>query len=258
LTPLELATRRANLVKARAVANQAYRPTEKRLRASRANFEKAIAARRSPRGIAAARLNALKHGLFAQKTLAESVDRLGEDKEEFSLHLRLFERVFAPADQEEKQIVRGLAQTVWRRMRFFRAQACWEKERLHSMFAEAPAPDRLSLEDTLARADGLAMALLQFKAFFRELTKLESQIERWLRKLIRKRSDGKLSWRGFSRRREPGTKRFEQEEQVNGFVEYWNVLSPDEQAALRDEARKKADAEMAEWEKEGASGEGTA
>jgi hypothetical protein len=85
------------------------------LAARRANLEKAIVARRGPKGNAAARLNAFKHGLFAKQTLVESTDRLGENKEEFDLHLRFFERVFVPADQEEKQIVRGLAQTVWRR-----------------------------------------------------------------------------------------------------------------------------------------------
>jgi hypothetical protein len=258
LTARELATRRANLAKARAVANQAYRPTEKRLRASRANFEKALAARRTPEGNAAARLNALKHGLFAKQTLAESVDRLGEDKEEFDLHLGLFERVFAPADEEEKQIVRGLAQTAWRRLRFFRAQARWEKERLQGLFAEAPAPHRLSLEDTVARAEGLALALLQFEAFFRELNKLESQVEFWLRKLIRRRSDGRLRWKGFSPRRDAVTRQFEKEEQVSRFVEYWGALSPDEQTALREEVRKKVDAQMADWEKEAGTGRGAA
>jgi hypothetical protein len=250
LTARELAARRANLEKARAASSEGYRPTEKRIRASRANLEKAIAARRGPQGNASARLNALKHGLFAKQTLAESVDRLGEDKEEFDQHLRLFERVFAPADEEEKQMVRGLAQTVWRRLRFFRAQACWEKERLQSMFAEAPAPPQLGLDDTVARADGLTLALMQFEAFFRELTKLESQVEFWLRKLIRKRSEGKLRWKGFSRRRDPMMEKLEGEEQIDRFVKYWDALSPDDQTAVREEVRKKVDAKMADWERE--------
>jgi hypothetical protein len=246
LTARELATRRANLEKARAAVREPYRPTEKRLQTSRANLEKAIAARRSAKGNAAARLNALKHGLFAKQTLAESVDRLGEDKEEFDLHLRLFERVFAPADEEEKRIVRGLAQTVWRRLRFFHAQAHWEKERLQTMFAEAPAPAQLGLEDTVARAYGLARALLQFEAFYYELNKLESQVEYWLRKLIRKRSQGKLRWKGFRPRRDPGMRELEKEEQVNRFVEIWDAMSPEEQAAARDEAQKKVAAHMAD------------
>ena len=95
LTARELAARRANLEKARAAPRDPYRPTQKRLEASRANLAKAIAARRRPKGNASVRLNALKHGLFAKQTLAESVDRLAEDKEGFAQHLHLFERVLA-------------------------------------------------------------------------------------------------------------------------------------------------------------------
>jgi hypothetical protein len=249
LTARELATRRANLEKARA-APGVHRPTEKRLRASRANFQKAIAARRGPEGNASARLNALKHGLFAQRRLAESVDRLGEDKREFDLHLRLFERVFAPGDEEEKQIVRRLAQTVWRRLRFFHAKACWEKEKLHSMFTEAPAPAKLSLEDTVARAEGLALALMQFDAFFRELDKLESQVESRLRKLIRKRSQGRLRWRGFRPRRDPAWECFIEGEKLSQLAEQWDAMSPKEQAALWDEVQEKVDAKMGALERE--------
>jgi hypothetical protein len=246
LTARELAARRANLEKARAAPRDAYRPTEKRLETSRANLAKAIAARRRPEGSASARLNALKHGLFAKQTLAESVDRLAEDKEEFALHLQQFERVFVPGDEEEKRIVRRLAETVWRRLRFFPAQACWEKEKLQRIIAEAPAPAQLSLDDTVARAEGLALALMQFEAFFRELNRLESQVEFWLRKLIRKRSQGKLRWRGFRPRRDPLMERPEEEEHIDRFVEIWDAMSPEEQTALRDEARKKVDAKTAD------------
>ena len=254
LTARELATRRANLEKARAALSEGYRPTEKRLRASRANLEKAIAARRSPQGNASARLNALKHGLFARRTLAESVDRLGEDKEEFDRHLRLSERAFAPGDEEEKRLVRGIAETVWRRLRFFRAQACWEKEKLQSTFAEAPPPDPSDLDDTVARANGLTLALMEFQAFYRELNKLESQVEFWLRKLIRKRSKGELRWKGFSPRRDRLIKRSRKEEQIDRFVEYWDALSPDEQTAVREEVRKTVDAKMVDWEREQSTG----
>ena len=253
LTARELAARRANLEKARAALSEGYRPTEKRIRASRANLEKAIAARRGPQGNASARLNALKHGLFAKQTLAESVVHLREDKQEFDRHLRFFERIFAPADEEEKPIVKGLAETVWRRLRFFRAQARWEKERLQKIFAEAPAPDPSSLDDTVARADGLTLALMEFEAFYRELNKLQSQVEFWLRKLIRKRSRGELNWKGFSPRRDPLKKRKE-DERLDRFVEYWDALSPDKQTAVREEVQKKVDAKMADWEREHGSG----
>jgi len=245
LTARDLAARRANLEKAHAASRGAYRPTEKRLRASRANLAKAIAARRSPEGNAAARLNALKHGLFARRTVRDSVAWLGEDPAEFERHLALFDRIFIPGDEEEKAIVRGLAETVWRRLRFFHAQARWETERLHRTFAEAPAPAKMSLDDTVARANALTLGLMEFDAFFRELGKLESQVEFWLRKLIRKRSEGKLRWKGFSRRRDPVMDELEKEEEVNRFVEIWDAMSPEEQTAVRDQVQKNVDAKMA-------------
>jgi len=236
LTELELATRRANLAKARAALKQGYPPTEKRLRASLANFAKAQAARRSPHGNAAARLNALKHGLFAEQTLEESVERLGESKEEFEGCLRLFERGFAAADAEELRLVRGLAATVWRRLRFYHAQARREKDRMERLFGQAPA--RLDLEATVAQADRLVLALMELDPFFRELSKLEARIEFWLRKLIRKRSQGSRRWRGFIRIRDSVTKTFDKAEPIDRFVEYWDTLSPDEQAAAWEEFRK--------------------
>ena len=244
LTELELATRRANLAKARAALKRGSPPTEKRLRASLANLAKAQAARRAPQGNAAARLNALKHGLFAEQTLEESVNRLGESKEEFEGCLRLFERGFAAADAEELRLVRGLAATVWRRLRFFHAQARWEKERLQRVFAQAPA--QFNVEETVARADRLVLAFMELDPFFRELSKLETRIEFWLRKLIRKRSQGRRRWRGFIRVRDSFTKTLESTEPVNRFVEYWDTLSPDEQAVVWEEFLKLTGQEPAE------------
>src|SRR5690348_12285107 len=96
-----LASRRANLERARAAPREKiYRSTEKRLAASRANLAKAIAARRSPRGNASARLNALRDGLFV-RDVAGSVPCMGEDPAEFRAHHHLYFRIFAPADDEE-------------------------------------------------------------------------------------------------------------------------------------------------------------
>jgi len=246
LTARELGARRANLEKARAAPRDAYRPTEKRLETSRANLARAIAARRRPEGNASARLNALKHGLYAKQSLAESVDRLAEDKQEFARHLLLFQRSFVPKDEEEKRIVRRLAQTVWRRLRFFRAQMCWEREKVQKMCAGAPSPAQLSVQETVFRAEGLALALMQFNVYFRELDRLESQVEYWLRKLILKRTKGELRWKGFRPRRDPLMEPPEADQRVARFVEYWDVLSPGERAAFREEARKQVDATMAD------------
>lgn len=241
LTARELAARRANLAKAWAAG---YRPTEKRRRASRANLERAIAARRSPEGRASARLNALKHGLFARQTVGESVLRLGEDPKKFELHLALFRRVFIPTDDDERRMVRELAEAVWRRLRLFHAQARWEMDRLHRIYAKAPTPEQLDLDDTVARADGLTLALMEFDAFFRESTKLESQVETCLRKLILKRSDGKLRWKGFCPRRDAVIEKLEEVDEVSHFVEVWNAMSPGERTAVLDQVRKTVDAKM--------------
>ena len=236
LTELELATRRANLEKARAALKGGYPPTEKRLRASLANLAKAQAARRTGPGNASARLNALKHGLFAEQTLEESVERLGESKQEFERCVILFERGFAATDAEELRLVRGLAATVWRRLRFYHAQARWEKERLERLFREAPAQS--DIEETVARADRLVLALMELDPFFRELSKLEAKIEFWLRKLIRKRSQGSRRWKGFIRVSDSVTRALEKAEPLDRFVEYWDTLSPAEQAAAWAEFRK--------------------
>jgi hypothetical protein len=241
LTARELAARRANLAKAWAAG---YRPTEKRRRASRANLERALAARRSPEGRGSAQLNALKHGLFARKTVAESVLRLGEDPKKFKRHLALFRRVFIPTDDDEKRMVRELAEVVWRRLRLFHAQARWEMDRLHRIYAQAPAPAQLDLDDTVARANGLTLALVEFDAFFRESSKLESQVETCLRKLILKRSDGKLRWKGFCPRRDPVIEKLEEVDEVSHFVEVWNAMSPAERTAMLDQVQKTVDAKM--------------
>lgn len=244
LTARELAARRANLAQAWAASRRGYRSTEKRRRASRANLAKAIAARRSPEGRASARLNALRHGLFARETLAESVLRLGEDPRQFERHLALFRRVFIPTDEREETLVRELGEAVWRRLRLFHAQARWEMDRLHRIYARAPRPEKLELDDTVARANGLTLALMEFDALFRETTKLESQVETCLRKLIRKRSGGQLRWKGFCPRRDPVIEEIEETDKVSRFVATWDAMSPAQQTATLANVRQIVDAKM--------------
>jgi hypothetical protein len=98
----------------------------------------------------------------------------------------------------------------------------------------------MSLDDTVARANALTLGLMEFEAFYRELGRLESQVEFWLRKLIRKRSHGKLRWKGFSPRRDPVMEELEKEDEVNRFVEIWDAMSPEEQTAVRDQVQKNA------------------
>lgn len=144
LTQRELAARRANIKKAHAVP---YEVTEKRDAASMANLQKAIAGRRSPKGNAVARLNALKHG-FSARDMEASVVRLGEDRDAYAEHLRRFERLFAPQDQPERWLVRALAMLVWRRLRLYRAQAYWERRQLQNYF-NMWRPDLTAADDVM-------------------------------------------------------------------------------------------------------------
>jgi len=197
-----LAARRANLDNALAALKTHGTPnTEKRRTAYLANLEKAVAARRAHAGDAAVRLNPLRHGLFT-KLVPESVARLGENPSEFEAHRQRFAQVFAPEDDFEQRLVRRLAEIVWRRLRLHRAQACWEADRLRELFAEAPYAPRLTAEETEQRAYALAHVMSDFARFFKEAQRLEAQIERALRKLLRKRSGGRINFKALTTRRD--------------------------------------------------------
>ena len=203
-----LAARRANLLKARAAPREnVYRPTQKRRAASRANLQKAQAARRRPRGNARARLNALKHGLYAAASVGESVGRLGESRRDFAAHRRRLARLFAPQDEEERRLVERLADACWRRLRFFRAASRWEARRLKQILRRAPRLAVLDVGQTRARASALVLALsYTADVIDRESTKYNSQIEACLRALLRARSGGAVEFHFFSPRRDPGSR----------------------------------------------------
>jgi len=236
-----LAARRANLAKARAAPRERlYRSTERRQAASRANLEKAIAARRAPEGNAAARLNALKHGMFAKRTVAASITRLGESPEMFGEHLRLFAQVFAPQNDEEKDLVRRLAETVWRRLRLHIAQATQERERLQELFRSAPTARQLTAQETVDRADALAIYVGDHEAYFREANKIQSEIEYLLRELLRKRSGGEIQYWFHSPRRDPAPK--QEDDDDDGLESDWferlMAMSPEERQALAERVKK--------------------
>ncbi|HZP00870.1 MAG TPA: hypothetical protein VFD30_11290 [Terriglobia bacterium] len=112
LTEARLRACRANLEKARAAPRAVRaRMTEKRLAACRANLEKARLAprKRRPAG--------LRHSIEASLAAA------GERLEDFHEHWRRFLRVFCPGKESESRLVRGMAEAAWRRLRVFRWQA---------------------------------------------------------------------------------------------------------------------------------------
>lgn len=227
LSPAELAARRVNLRKARAADKDLiYRSTARRRAASRRNIRLARAWRRSAAGNATARLNALTHGLFARR-LKDSVRRLKEDPKEFERHLRQFEEVYAPADEPERKIIRRLGELTWRRLRLFHAQACWEADRLHGLFAAAPRAATLTPLETERRALALVQVLNDWAGLLREAFKVQSGVERLLRALVRKRSGGQRDFQVLCPRREAPLTEPELPS-IGEFLDRRELLSPDE------------------------------
>ena len=203
-SPAALAARRANLLKARAAPRERiYRSTEKRRAASRRNLTKAQAARRTRRGGQRPRLNAMKHGLFTHEFSPATLRRLGEDPEEFRQMQRLFRRLLAPRERPERELVRRLCETCWRRLRLFRARARQEQESLRKTLENVPsARGPLGPFETELRAQFLGIALFDLSRTVEEALKLHSQIECLLRTLLRKRSAGTEEFHMLSRRRD--------------------------------------------------------
>jgi hypothetical protein len=232
LSAAELAARRANLRRARAADKDLiYRPTARRRAASRANIQRAIAWRRSAEGNAVARLNALQHGLYAQR-LEDSLRQLGDDPKEFARHRRLLEAVFVPADDVERKVLRRLAELTWRRLRLFHAQARWEADRLHGLFAAAPRAATLTPLETERRALALVQVLNDWTALLREASKLESGVERRLRALVRKRSGGQLDFHVLCPRREAPVTEPELPS-IGEFLDRLELLSPEARVKQR-------------------------
>ncbi|MEJ2010445.1 MAG: hypothetical protein P8Z30_20215 [Acidobacteriota bacterium] len=203
-SPAALAARRANLLKARSAPRERiYRPTEKRQAANRRNLAKAQAALRAPGGSERSRMNALKHGLFAREFSPATLRRLGEDPQEFREMHRLLRRVFVPRERPECELVARLAETCWRRLRLFRAQALREQQSLRRTLESVPVVRRaLGHEETELRAQMLVMATFDFTNTVTEALKLQSQIECLLRALVRKRSAGTVEFGLASPRRD--------------------------------------------------------
>ncbi len=141
-----LAASRANLIKANAVSKDIrFRRTPRRLRACRANLLKAQVVVRAADGRSPAYAPCFRHGLYCV-SLARSLERAGESRREYQAHLRLFDRVLAPAGRIERKLVRALAGTAWRHHRAFHGQARWERAAVAYLLAESgrgEPPDEL-------------------------------------------------------------------------------------------------------------------
>ena len=90
--------------------------TENQTRASRENAKKSTGPR-TTEGKANSSKNALKHGLLAEDAVIP-----GEDPAAFDRHLTNLETTYLPRNYVEKQIVRQIADTMWRIQRLSRIE----------------------------------------------------------------------------------------------------------------------------------------
>ncbi len=82
-------------------------------------------------------------GLYAV-SLRRSARLAGESSAAFDTHVDLFLQALAPRNRQEQRLARGIAATVWRRLRVFRGQARWEEASLIYRLREAargPSPE---------------------------------------------------------------------------------------------------------------------
>lgn len=195
-SPAQLAAARANMAKARAALNARGRSPE-HLAKLRETIKKARAAR-TPEGFRRDSAKVLKHGLYA-RSVRDTMRPLGEDPHEFDAHLRQLRGFFGPRDKREEKIVAALAEAIRRRLRLWRAEAHWQSRYLEECLGAATpllVPDPVQ---TLNRAWLLMGAVLSQDALFARDRRLVAAIERVLRQLVRKRSDGRYDLKAFSR-----------------------------------------------------------
>jgi hypothetical protein len=190
LTAKALAANRANLVKARAVAKEIrFRETPKRLAACRANLLKAHRGRHQARVAEAdgpGYGTCFRLGLHAV-SLKRSLELAGESGAEYEAHLERFDRAFAPVDAVGRRLVRGMAETVWRRLRALGGQARWELCAMAYRLEEAARDPRLGgYTETMVDRDHVLADEIQgiFTtdcALMEALPKLNQRLERLAR-----------------------------------------------------------------------------
>ena len=91
--------------------------TEKQIKANRQNAKKSSGPR-TPKGKTRTAQNALKHGLLAQDSVIPS-----EEAADFDNHLTAIEDSYLPRNRVEKEIVRQIADVMWRMQRLSRIES---------------------------------------------------------------------------------------------------------------------------------------
>jgi len=243
-TPRQIAANRANLMKANAQANKAfkYRPTPRRLAAARANLRQARAVRPT---IAAtyvrSRYSHLKHGLFAAD-IEGTLARLGEDPRAFTSLLERLERVLRPHNHPEGRAARRLAEALWRRQRLLTAKLHHETEavgRVLDFGASVKEPGAEHLRDF---GYMLLEVLMGLPSLYHREQRLVCDVERQLRAFLRLRVGGDPQFKVFTR--DMG-QRLDREEKLRREIEKLEQLvelskSPGAGEAADKEARSHA------------------
>ena len=187
LTPARLRSMGANIRKMQAGSVRKFQMTEARRRANLANLPKAWSAPRSPG--ARSRFNRLIHGLQS-RDFNRTFRPFGENPAEFPALMKDLTRTFAPEDDEERALVKSVAEAIWLRLRLFRAQARWVARRLTRRLRDLrrdPYPDPKTTEQCAAE---VMLAMLDDSWVFHTDDRLVRRIERRLKKLVRKRHRG--------------------------------------------------------------------
>jgi hypothetical protein len=165
------------------------------------------------------RYHTVKHGLSAGAcSLEETMAALGEDPAEFKALAGLIERTFVPKNLPEYEVVQRLAGAIWRRLRLYKAAACWEADALRQALSSGPETDSLSVDETRLRACGVMALLLNEGRLSRNRFQLLAEVERQFRGLLSIRSGGKAKFRFLSRQTRKERRELEEEER------YWRAL----------------------------------
>lgn len=228
--PARLIAARANLDKANAVLRaQGYPRNEAQREAARASLRQAWGVNADPKNYARCHAKKLKHGLYV-RSLEATVPLLGESPEEFRTHLERIERALRPQNDLERKIVGRLADAIWRRLRFFRAQALWEAEALERVLDSVRQPTKLTPDQTRQRAYAIIECLTQHEHLFDVEYRLLYRVQRLLRALLRQRTGGDPKFKVISRRAQKDLRELEQ---IAAELELQRRLGDPDAEALR-------------------------
>ena len=179
------------------------------------------------------RYHTLKHGLGkGASSLEESMAALGEDPAEFNSMLSLIERTFVPKNLPEYEVVLRLAESIWRRLRLYRAAARWEDDALRQALSSGPDVERLSVDETRLRACGIMTLLLDEPRVVRSRFQLLAEVERQIRALLKIRSRGKAKFHFISRQSRKAERELEEEERIWRVVDRIDEGGPEAEAIL--------------------------